>query len=158
MILGVLESFKEQKWIEEKNHIAQGFPGIISGRKNKLLNKARLFSSKSFYLHGTFTAPSKNDITSLIRIGGGTLLDSIPPLPKTEAEVIERENSTIILCPTELSDDAANDVYFKCGLHPLAVHYIIECILQFEILPDNHYRFLESTDDSDTTVPMSLAF
>ena len=142
----------------EARHVAKGFPGIIAGRKNRLLNKPGLYSGMSFCLQGEFTAPSKKDIAELVEIGGGSVCYNLPALPETEEGVILLERSTKILCPTDLEDDKAQDIYFTCGLHPLAVHYIMECTQQFELLDDTHYRFLEREDNSETTVPMSLAF
>merc|ERR1712137_294755 len=114
----ILSCFRDQKWLPEKDFVAKGHRGIIEGRRTRLMQAPRLFVGYSFCLWGTYSVPSKSDIRSLIRAGHGTLLDELPGIPANEEEALAHEN-TLILCHPDTSEKEAEEVYYKCGLHPL---------------------------------------
>lgn len=82
---GILESFKEQRWVDEKPHLVKS-PGATIGREVSLKN-VQLFSGYSFYLYSENTYPSNADLENLIRLGNGKILSSLPSLPTTPEEV-----------------------------------------------------------------------
>ena len=81
-----MESFKEQRWVDEKEHIVKGHPGVHLSRENIKKNNY-LFEKYSFCLFGEYATPSKSDIEMLILDGHGKLLPKLPPLATTPREV-----------------------------------------------------------------------
>lgn len=69
-------------------------------------------------MYGKFQSPSKNDLISVINAGNGKLIESLPPLPKTQEEEFARKK-LFVICPNDMSNDDASDIYFRCGSHPL---------------------------------------
>ena len=84
-----MESFKEQKWVDDKNnnYVVRGHPGVYLGRENIMKNNY-LFEKYSFCLVGEYTSPSKEEIQSLILSGRGKLLSNLPPPASTPEEVL----------------------------------------------------------------------
>ena len=181
------------KWVNESEHLVKGHPGIISGRKAKLIGEKKLFHSRAFYLYGEFKAPSKEEISSLIVLGQGQILNQLPALATTPEEAHipfpfcnhffltnkhrhSLRKITFLYCAiqtlrrtwlvTSFSSVACSllvcflfvfDALASLMLKSKALHYVLDCISQYRILDNKHYRFLDDSDD-ESVVPMSLAY
>ena len=63
----------------------------------------------------------------------------------------------VVLCHPDMTEEEAEQVFFQCGIQPLAVHYVLDCACHYELLGKGPYKF-QADDDGTAEVGMSIAY
>lgn len=129
-----------------------GKGGPAKGRKSA--GGKALFEGYSFYLHGSFQAPSpsKDDLKTLITTAGGTFLSRSPPSPKKATAKRGRKKKstepdepsappvaagaddgrTVVLCDVGCSAKQAKEAQQMCARRPVSVLWLLDSISHFK--------------------------
>ena len=149
----ILQSFFAKQWIDEIKYQIYG-DNICSdkipqrARKASKKSRKRLFSGLKFYFCGDFEVVDVNILRKVASTGHGKVYSELPRLPRNTHEELENMNRMdrwIIICDgTAFDYDAAKNVYFASGFIPISYEYLFDCVSNFELLPQNRYRILET--------------
>lgn len=143
----ILASLAAKAWVAESlyeikgDQHAEGAPNKARSARNN--GESRLFSGKSFCFVGDFShpAPSLVDLETVISIGNGTVLPSLPPLPHSVKQYLET-NDYVICDPINFTEAEAVKVQMSCSLIPLSYQWILDSISNYAILPPENYKCL----------------
>eukprot|EP01132_Coremiostelium_polycephalum_P008050 gene8050-9902_t len=149
-------------WIDEKNYEIEGDEQIATGsphraRLHLLYQTKRLFYGYSFYLADRFESPSKNEIISLIKEGGGILLSNKPPRPQNVKELLNSK-CVVIVHPNFVDHSKANSIYLETKHHPISYKWICDCISSYSILPKEKYIVGFSDLNSSIQTQQSVSY
>jgi hypothetical protein len=160
----VLASLAAKKWVDELTYEIKGDQhgeGAPQNARAALLQgEPRLFAGKSICLVGTFNhpSPSGTELESVLRIGGATILQSLPPLPTSMQQYMSAGDSVLVLCdPSSFSEAQAVEVQMACSLVPISYPWILDSISKYKLLPVESYKIL-SNEMHNLETQQSLAF
>lgn len=121
----------------------EAFPveeGPRRARLSRAAGEAPLLAGYSFYLYGTFGAPSIDELALLIRKAGAQLITSIGQLREMKGPTCR----TLILCDPNKQADFEKDVSVIAKHRPLlATTWLLDCISTYQIVDITPYIVLE---------------
>lgn len=133
---------REKRKVDESEHEARGtrqHPNNDAPARARLHRERQalhsdpqgLFSKYSVVLQGTFSkGPSKDDLTTLITLGGARLL-SRPPPPMADKE---EDRSSVVIVVTEQEERPVESS--RPGVFTVGAPWILDCISKFEVKLD----------------------
>lgn len=114
--------------------------GPRRARLSRAAGEAPLLAGYSFYLYGTFGAPSASELALLIRKAGAQLITSIGQLRERKGPTCR----TLILCDPTKQADFEKDAGVIAKHRPLlATTWLLDCISTYQIVDITPYIVLE---------------
>jgi hypothetical protein len=105
---------------------------------NLFFQGSKLFEGKSFYFHGKFKNPSKEDLQQLVRLGGARVCQTLARVPKNLLVIYERPSKE----ETSDSDSDSSEEELPDSLRDtpmVSSNWILDSVGHFELLSYGPY-------------------
>jgi len=151
----IIACLKEERWVDERDYEIKGDLVFLGGPEKGRLrienNIEGIFVGLNLYIYGNFSSPSKEDLQSLVEIGGAVILTK-PPIPTMD------NLNTFILCDPEISEKESKLIFKSHGLIPISYQWILDSISKYELINVSDYEIfraantIEDSEDSIQTI------
>lgn len=136
--------------------------GPAKGRLRAEMGGSPLFKGYCFFFQSSsFEAPfpSKSALIDLVKRGGGKVISRLPLKNRKKKRTPPRENEeknaeeetrgedegeqdgipclkNVVVCdPSSMTSEEAQEIFKRCGEHPVSVDWILNCLSHFTLLP-----------------------
>ncbi|KAI9492430.1 hypothetical protein BDB00DRAFT_431240 [Zychaea mexicana] len=106
------------------------YDNVLERAREDIAHGNKLFQDTVFYLHGSYTQPTQEQLGSLITLAGGRLVSSPDALPP----------SGTIICTARMTTKESGRMFAKYHKHPLASAWILDSISAYRVLGTSIYR------------------
>ena len=80
------------------------------------------------------------DLSSLVKTGHGTVLATPPELATTTEELLGLDRTFVIVDGKSISQEDANELYYKTGRHPIDYLWLLDSVSHFTLCNIEDYR------------------
>jgi hypothetical protein len=132
-----VDSFKKNVWLNEEDYEVLGDHVAINGPKKGREENVYLFKDFHIYFHGTFETPnpSLQDLTLLLKLGGGTLMKS----PPTKSYLKSNEN-VLIVVDNEREEREIENLKKKYSIDPVNYSWLLDSTSFYELKNVEDYK------------------
>jgi hypothetical protein len=143
-------------WLEETPYLAcddrtnNGHNAVEASLERYRHNVPPLFAGTCFAFHGAFDGTfSKHDLASLVQLGGGTVVETIPARDSGE-------DMPIVICEPSIPASDSDDLWRATGRDPVFYVWLFDCTSDLALLPTRYSDSYKKTfNEEAAAVPFA---